>query len=399
MKGLGCEELSEAPLLVNGLLQRILRTAREYLHMEVAFISEFTGGRRVFRLVDCDLMTQHILTVDGSDPLEESYCQRVVDGRLPQRMQNAMDIPEARSLPVTNELPVGAHLSVPLLLEDGTIYGTFCCFSRDQDYALTDHDLNVMRAYADLASTLLGHLFSEDLQRLSRRRHIESTIEKQDFYSVYQGIYRIRDMSIVGYEALTRFNSSSSWNTEVWFAEAAQVGMACELETAAAKKALACMDRLEPKQFLSINISPEALLLNSNLDFLQEHDMSSLVLEITEHEEIRDYSSVAKVLAPLRERGLRLAVDDAGAGYASLRHILQLRPDIIKLDRSLIQNLDQDDTEFFLATALASFARSTGAEIIAEGVETEGELQALKELDVDLAQGYLLARPAPFVNA
>ena len=127
--------------------------------------------------------------------------------------------------------------------------------------------------------------------------------------------------------------------------------------------------------------------------------MSSLVLEITEHEEIRDYSSVAKVLAPLRERGLRLAVDDAGAGYASLRHILQLRPDIIKLDRSLIQNLDQDDTEFFLATALASFARSTGAEIIAEGVETEGELQALKELDVDLAQGYLLARPAPSVNA
>jgi len=97
----------------------------------------------------------------------------------------------------------------------------------------------------------------------------------------------------------------------------------------------------------------------------------------------------------LRERGLRLAVDDAGAGYASFRHILQLKPDIIKLDRSLISGLNANRDQLALAAALVSFAEKTGIKVVAEGVETPEELKALQTLNVNKAQGYLLGRPTP----
>ncbi len=120
-----------------------------------------------------------------------------------------------------------------------------------------------------------------------------------------------------------------------------------------------------------------------------------LVLEVTEHSTIEDYAEIASVLAPLRKRGLRLAVDDAGAGYASFRHILQLKPDIIKLDRSLISGLNENQDQLALAAALVSFAEKTGIKVVAEGVETPEELKALQALNVNKAQGYLLGRPTP----
>ncbi|WP_274597403.1 EAL domain-containing protein [Pseudomonas sp. SST3] len=120
-----------------------------------------------------------------------------------------------------------------------------------------------------------------------------------------------------------------------------------------------------------------------------------LMLEVTEHTSIVDYMQVAAILDPLRQRGLRLAVDDAGAGYASFRHILKLKPDVIKLDRSLISNLDSDSDCCAMAAALIRFAEETGSKIIAEGVETDAELAVLRELRVTKAQGFLLGKPQP----
>jgi EAL domain-containing protein (putative c-di-GMP-specific phosphodiesterase class I) len=118
-------------------------------------------------------------------------------------------------------------------------------------------------------------------------------------------------------------------------------------------------------------------------------------LEITEHEAIDDYATLADALAPLRERGLRVAVDDVGAGYASLRHALQLAPDMVKMDISLTRDIDRDAGRRALATALISFAAETDMTIVAEGIETAGELHALRELGVKYGQGFYLARPAP----
>ena len=136
-------------------------------------------------------------------------------------------------------------------------------------------------------------------------------------------------------------------------------------------------------------------LLKGSLDaVLAGFPFERLMLEVTEHASVDDYSLIAAALKPLRERRLKLAVDDAGAGYASFRHILKLQPDVIKLDVSLIRKIDSDTGCRALAAALIRFAEETGSKIVAEGVETVAELQALCELKVNKAQGYLLGRPA-----
>lgn len=386
------------PQAVESLLFEILHLVRVSLGLEMAFISEFTDGRRVFRHVDADERASGILQVGASNPLEESYCQRVVDGRLPGLIHNAADLAEARAMPVTISLPVGAHLSVPIRFSDGHVYGTFCCFSRQPDSSLSKRDLNMLRTFAQLAGRLLELTATRTRTLAEKAKRIQAILDSGDFSPVYQPIFKIADRTVVGYEALTRFQCVPLRSPDQWFAEAAEVGMGSQLEYAAAQQALAGLPHLPEGTYLSLNIAPETLLKCKDLELLLGGAPQRLVLEVTEHSTIEDYAAIASVLAPLRKRGLRLAVDDAGAGYASFRHILQLKPDIIKLDRSLISGLNANQDQLALAAALVSFAEKTGIKVVAEGVETPEELEALKTLNVNKAQGYLLGRPAPLRN-
>ena len=138
------------------LLIQCLRRIRQHLGMELAFIAEFTEGRRVFRYVDSGASDLKILAGD-SDPLEESYCMRVADGRLPELMTDARLNAEAMTLPATLALPVGAHLSVPIRLGDGRVFGTLCCFSRQPNEALQEHDVATMRVLADVMADYFEH--------------------------------------------------------------------------------------------------------------------------------------------------------------------------------------------------------------------------------------------------
>jgi len=141
---------------VPALLVQVLGRIRRQLGMELAFISEFTGGRRVFRYVESGASELQILPGD-SDPLDDSFCLRVADGRLPQLMTDASRNAEALTLPVTLALPVGAHLSVPIRLTSGRIFGTICCFSRRPDEALEDDDLETLRVMADVLADYFDH--------------------------------------------------------------------------------------------------------------------------------------------------------------------------------------------------------------------------------------------------
>ena len=125
--------------------------------------------------------------------------------------------------------------------------------------------------------------------------------------------------------------------------------------------------------------------------------LGALVVEITEHEPVDDYAAMVELLRPWRQAGLRLAIDDTGAGHASLRHVLLLEPDIVKLDRELVTAVQDDRTRADLVAALAAFADRSGRELVAEGVETAAELACLTGLGVHLVQGYHLARPLPEV--
>ncbi len=218
------------------------------------------------------------------------------------------------------------------------------------------------------------------------------------FYPVFQPIVDLVGGELVGYEALTRFAEELA--PDAAFRAAARAGIQRELELATLHLALRQGGTLlQPGQFLSVNLSPEVLVAAcADLGRLIRKRRHEVVLEITEHSEVADYDEVRSAVAHLGPR-VRLAVDDAGAGYSSLRHILELRPTFVKLDLSLVQGMEEDPAREALVAGMQHFAERSGFRLIAEGIEGHRELARLRSLGVGLGQGYLLGRPLPLARA
>lgn len=376
-------------------LDRLLHVVRTHLNMDVAFLSEFTRGERIFRHVQ-ERPKQQTIRVGGSDPLEDSYCQLVVDGRLPELIPDTSLVSAAMALPVTAALPVGAHMSVPIVLGDGRVYGTFCCFSFNADQSLNERDMQMMRTFAQLAADQIDG----DVQAADRREKLErirAMLETDQLTIVYQPIYDIQKRKIEGVECLARFAGSPDRPPNEWFSEAAEVGLGVELEMAAVRMSVQALPYLPSDLYLTVNVSPETVLSGELETVVRSVPDKRIVLEFTEHSVISDYAVLQEALKTLRPFA-RVAIDDAGAGYASLRHILDLRPDIIKLDISLTTHIENDPSRRALATSLIGFAARTGAKLLAEGIETYSELRALQDLGVEYGQGYYLSRPMPLIK-
>lgn len=245
---------------------------------------------------------------------------------------------------------------------------------------------------SDLASHLRGRRQAA-LQTEERIARIGRAVAGHGWHLVFQPIVDLASREIVGIEALARFTDPPG-PPQTWFAEAAAVGLGVELELAAADAALRALRRIPERAYLAINVSHRTVLSPALRETLRPHE-GRVVLELTEHERIDDYEQLAEALDRLRSLGARVAIDDAGAGFASLRHILNIRPDIMKLDVDLTRGIDSDHARRALSVALISFAEDMGMAIVAEGVETEEELLALRELGVRFGQGYYLGRPGP----
>ena len=230
--------------------------------------------------------------------------------------------------------------------------------------------------------------------RLSDREAVEAVVEHHGFHLVYQPIVHLDTGEIAGVEALTRFDDGAA--TEHRFRTCEQLGLSAPLDLAIIEQALAEFHRL-PGGYLALNLSPSTICDRTVQALLEAADVPHrrLVIEITEHARIPDYRQASEVIDALRQLGVRLAVDDAGAGWASFRHILSLRPDIIKMDRSLTRGVDVDPARRALAMALAIFAGEVGATVVAEGVETDGEVRALRLAGIHRGQGFVLAPPQP----
>ena len=380
------------------VFSRTLRAIRKHLGMDVAFISEFEAGRRRFRHVDTERPGQPI-QVGDSDPLDASYCQRVIDGRLPELMANAAENAEALTLPATLALPVGAHLSVPIRLSDGRVFGTFCCFSALPNYGLTARDLDVMRVFAEVVADQIERVLVQRDEHAAALRRIDGVLRSAALMLRYQPIFDIARNRIVGFESLTRFSAEPQRGPDQWFAEAAAVGRGVELEALAIRLALPALLQLEPEVYLSVNASPATLVSGRLGELLQDLPLQRVIVEVTEHEAVERYDELLAAIRPLQEQGLRIAIDDAGAGYASFRHILVLAPHLIKLDVSITRGIDGDPARRALAAALCGFAAETGCGIVAEGVETTAELAVLRKLGFNNVQGYLIGRPMPLDQA
>lgn len=212
---------------------------------------------------------------------------------------------------------------------------------------------------------------------------------------VFQPIYGLPDGELLAVEALARFDHEPPRPPDVWFAEAARVGLGVELEVAAVAAAFAAAVDLPRGIAVSVNSSPAALTDPRFLELVRAQRGRAVVVEVTEHAVVDDYAALATVVGDLRAEGVRLAVDDAGAGFSSLRHIVRLAPEVIKLDTSLSQDVAGDPVRRAMADCLVRFARETGSALVAEGIEDRRDLQSLLELGADAAQGYLLARPGP----
>jgi EAL domain-containing protein (putative c-di-GMP-specific phosphodiesterase class I) len=252
--------------------------------------------------------------------------------------------------------------------------------------------LATLTEFSVMSAAVLGPMLSRRWERERLQSEVEATISTRAFFPVFQPVLDLATGQSVGYEALTRFEDGT--RPDLAFLAADKVGMMVKLETATLREQVKQARHLPKGAWLSLNISPAlAIALIPLLDVLAEADRD-VVLEITEHAEIEDYPRLIAALDQVRHRA-RLAVDDAGAGYAGLRHILELRPQFVKLDISLVRNVDNDPARQAMVIGMAHFATYVGCDLIAEGIETANELTTLKLLGVAFGQGYLLGRPAP----
>lgn len=212
---------------------------------------------------------------------------------------------------------------------------------------------------------------------------------------VFQPIVSLQDATIVGYEALSRFDGPPGLSPDRWFAAADALGCGAEVEALVVTRCLALRASLPADCLLTVNVSPHLLTSSALGDMLlAAGDLRPIVLELTEHREVSDVAELVVLRDRLTGQGALFGLDDAGSGYSGLQQMAQLRPHLIKLDRALVADVDTDEVKLALAELLGEFAGRMDAWLLAEGIETWGELEAFLRLRVPLGQGYLLGRPA-----
>lgn len=275
---------------------------------------------------------------------------------------------------------------------EGSLVGAISVTSRSPDAPTwIDERLPVLEELGTFAGMLFGARTQIYGDVHALRSRISQIIDEGRFDIVVQPIVELRTGRIVGREALTRFHDGERPN--VRFNQAHGVGLGSALEAACVSRALNLLPRLPADTWLSVNYSPTTLIDGTAAQTMGSADPRLVVIEITEHGAIDNYTRVREAIAACG--GARLAIDDTGAGFSSMRHILELRPSMVKLDMELVRGIDTDPARQSLAAGLRHFCTQIDAVMIGEGVETKEEADMLASLGVDLAQGYYFGRPAP----
>jgi EAL domain-containing protein (putative c-di-GMP-specific phosphodiesterase class I) len=287
---------------------------------------------------------------------------------------------------------VACVVNAPLLWKDGTLGVISLGSSGHPSESVAVERLSTAREFGVVAGALLGPMLGERARLEEIQARVSAMIGACEFQPVFQPIVELASGRTVGYEALTRF--SDGRRPDHWFADAAMAGIGVQLEIATMAAAQDAAAFLPADAYLSLNVSPALATAFLPLVATLETSTRDTVLEITEQVPVESYANLRIVLDHLRGQ-VRIAVDDAGAGYAGLRHILEIRPQIVKLDIALVRGVDADPARRALISSMVAFATETNCALVAEGVETEAELATLRGLGVTHGQGYLFGRPAP----
>ena len=252
----------------------------------------------------------------------------------------------------------------------------------------------MLAAVIDFAAVLgaaVGASLAARAASQAEDRRLRRMVTDVEFAAVFQPIVELESRAIVGYEALTRFDDGTP--PDVRFAEASRAGLGADFELAAITLAAKHASSLPAHAYVALNISPDIIVSATDRLRASLPTGRPVVLEVTEHVAIVDYRELRDAVRSLGD--VRLSVDDAGAGFASMRHILELQPAFAKLDMSLVRGIDGDELRQALAAGLAYYGIRSRFQLIAEGVEEEAEAETLRALGVDFAQGYLFGRPEP----
>lgn len=375
-------------------IDRILLAVRQHLGVEIAFVARYVEGDRQLLNVSSDLDLP--MGPGFREPQEDGYCWNIAHGRLPELIRDPKDHPLTAKLAITDFLPVGCHLNVPLRLSDGTLYGSFCALSRKPDRSMTERDLGVLRAFAALATEHIESSLEDQISAERTRKAIGDLIRDDTVTIVHQPIHSLSDGRPSGVECLARFPDAKLRGPEAWFAEAERVGLGVELEMHVIRRALATLPFVPRGCYMSINASPQTVVSGALEAELKETSRERLVVEVTEHNAVADYAELARALGRLSPHA-RIAIDDVGAGYAGLRHIVDLAPDILKLDMALTRNVHTDPARRALVGAMVGLAREIDAQLIAEGVECREERDVLAALGVTYGQGWFYQKPLPVI--
>lgn len=378
-------------------VERLLAATREHLGMDVVFVSEFTDDRRLFRFAHGDLERFAIVIGEG-DPLEETFCQLMMAGTIAAQVPDTRAEPATRQMPITERRGIGCYVGVPVRFSDGRVYGTLCCLNTDPTSDASQRDLAFMRVVAAVVADQLEQDEWAHRDWRGARERILDAVTGGDLSTVFQPIVDLREDRVLGFEALSRFAGEPAAPPDVWFDRAWSVGVGPELELAAVRSALSHFDAVPSDAYLSVNLSHETLLAPDLLPLLRDIETRRLVVELTEHARIRDYPPIRAAIDELTALGVRLAIDDYGAGYAGMLHVFELQPAILKIDLELVRRIVEDPLRRTTAGALAWFGRAVDATVVAEGVETPEQLEVLRELEIAAAQGYHLGRPGPLTS-
>jgi EAL domain-containing protein (putative c-di-GMP-specific phosphodiesterase class I) len=316
----------------------------------------------------------------------------MVKGELANIVPDTKADERVKDLAVTTSAGIGAYVGVPVHLWDGRLYGTLCCLSHAADPSLDERDARFMQVLAAVIGDQVEYQTLQDERKNMLSDRVQGALSR-GVDMVFQPVYDLEQGDVFAYEALARFPVEPYRPPSDWFADAAEVGLGIELELAAIDSALVKVEDLPEGVRLALNVSPLTALSPQFFNLLAPR-ANRVIIEVTEHERVEDYDALNEALAPLRNLGAWVAIDDVGAGFASLSHILRLAPDIVKLDLSLTRGIAGDPARDALASSLVDFASGIDATIGAEGIETQSELDRLRVLKVRYGQGFHLGVPA-----
>lgn len=379
--------------LPDDVIDDALEAVRLHLGMDVAYVSEAYPDSVVFRHVS-GIDTNNYVQVGRKIPANHIFCNKIAVGDVPCVINDTADIPQISDLPFVREADVGSFVAVPIGQSRSGYFGMFCCYAHAPRDDISERDIATVSMFAKLTTRSLKQHFDAQHEINALKKQLSRVIQDDSLSIHLQPIVSLSDGRPMAAEALSRFSVHPGLGPEWWFAQAQRSDMQIELEVKAIELALTHLQAMPAKAYLSVNASPLTVASPLFMDAMQGVPTDRLLVELTEREIIVETPQLMQALTVLRDKRIGIAIDDVGAGYAGLNTIVSLKPDVIKLDRSLVSAIHSCTVKQSLTKAMVHFANEMNAFLVAEGVETEAEHVSLKALGVRLGQGFHYARPA-----